>query len=210
MPLEVAYRAVETPLVRTKGFVAGVPLTIEQARDFIRLYTGIKQLHQCNFLHLVRGGQLVLENNTIDPRQRVARTPLDLKEYIIRSKLKGASISTDLTENCGGYASRPWRYRIDLGVLEERPWSAAGPNVVLPPLISRSQMPTLCLNEPELGTATWIAILMPPGADSRELTFFTEIPREFLTVVKRPANAVEPETEVAPKKLDRSKFANFR
>jgi hypothetical protein len=158
-------------------FEAWVPFTIEQARDFIRLCTGAKDLKDCNFLRMVERAQFALADKSLEG---VTRTPLDLMEWIIRSKQRGPSISTEPTEACGGYANG-YIYEIDTRDLKEVAWRKAVPTMKA--TLGEKRWPRLLLDADTVDQANTIAIHNIKG-DTKEVSFLTTIPYAKITFVR--------------------------
>ncbi|SDG77699.1 hypothetical protein SAMN04515659_3503 [Dyella sp. 333MFSha] len=158
-----------------RGFEARVPLELEAARDFIRLYTGVKQLKDCAFAEDVRKRRITLESDS----PTAVHTPVDLVRLIIASRIPGPAVSTDPDVACGGYASGRQIYRIDTSHLRVVPWSEAVPGMAQR---QTSFWPQLLLNRDarSLDDATTIAVWNVKGGDTREVMFLTPIPRDTI------------------------------
>jgi hypothetical protein len=164
------------------GFKAWEPLTIEEARDLILLYTGLKSLSNCCFADKVKKGLISLETTS----ETAKRTPLDLSQLIIRSKQRGPSISTEPTEGCGGYSSG-YIYKIDCSGMDPVDWEMAVPGLEVS---SKSTWwPTLCLDSSTtLSSTSSIAIKSKSQKGGvEEVTFFNSIAPERTILQKKPA-----------------------
>ncbi len=99
---------------------------------------------------------------------------LTFAEWVIRSRDRGPSISTDPSDGCGGYSSGNI-YSIDCADLNEEPWTTALPGGRLTggPMARHI---SLCIDTPLLINATAIGIKdNRPSSTVNELFFLTPI-----------------------------------
>jgi len=159
-------------LQKTSGFQPWEPFTLQQSRDLLKLYARAIELAQCSFREKVGKHALALEESAVSPN----RTPLDLSQWVIRSKARGPSVSTDPREDCGGY-NNGFIYKIDCRHLHPVDWKSA-----IPGMRARQTAwwPKLYLDSDSLDTAT--AIAMKSKGDTEEVTFFTPIAFDLISL----------------------------
>ncbi len=112
------------------------------------------------------------------------KSPLDLSRLIISSPQK-EYISTDPSEDCGGYSGKGYIYKIVFDDLKERQWTreVLGDNTEVK---INNFTPKLYLNAERLSDASLIA-LQHYGTISREVTFLTAIPKQNIIQYKQSA-----------------------
>lgn len=146
-------------IIKSQGFFAKQPMTLADAKKHLLEYCGL--------------------NKSI-------KTPLDLSRYIISSP-KPLYISTDPSEDCGGYSEKGYIYKIEIPKLDVKEFSEA----VLGSGISvkaNKFNPILYLNANTLQEASIIA-LKHYGNVTNEVTFLTSIPLEFITEYKKSGDS---------------------
>lgn len=175
-----------TDLEKT-GFQTWVAdLSIEDRRDYLRLWAGVKKLTDCS-----KAIQDKAKNKTLamDPlvTENKPRNPLDLMRIIIAKKDRTRpTISTDPKEDCGGY-DEGFIHTIDTKHMKQVDWAKA---VADPNLKPTKLWPSLWLDADTLEKASSIAIYATIGT-TREFTFFTHIPYGKISST-RPAAKEEP------------------
>jgi hypothetical protein len=144
--------------IRASGFKARLPMTIEQAR-----------------LHLL---------SYCTPQSDPQRTPMDLSRRIISSP-QPEYVSTDPSEECGGYAStKGYVYKIEFPHLTQKVFSTS----VLGQTLKKNPntlWPKLYLDAAQLWFANIIA-LKHFGTSTREITFLTSIPVKNIVGYRAP------------------------
>lgn len=149
--------------------------SIEDARDYMRYYVGLKTKDELSFKQHIDTGAIEILPQT--PTTKLG--PNDLMRNIIAARnKKRPTISTDINPACGGYSEEGFVYRIHIPDLKKRDWSQAfGGNPKIKPL---AVWPDLYLNRPTIDDATCIAIFNEIGNATTELSFLTDIPPECI------------------------------
>src|SRR6266478_2242997 len=188
-----------------EGFVPRSVLPIEQARDLIRVMTGIVALKDVRSglgtlvptrfaLEKDDGWELTFsiknnrkpskdEINAYD-RDRTNRDPAVLMEWVVRTG-QGIMphVSLCKTDGCGGYNDGTrYVFKATVTGVEQRSWrDAVGVRRTV-----LTTWPKLWMDHAELAHATIIAI--EQVQDAKEVTFFTPISPDNIELVFTPAN----------------------
>ena len=156
------------------GFSARVPLTIAQARDLLKRCNGLAPTAKVVLPAQAKGLQDALDSET---KYKL----LDLVREIKREKSQSTvHISTDLSEDCGGYSSGHI-YRIEFEKLNSKSKSglAEEPDSVE----CTSHFDTYVVMETNsTSTAQTIAL----SSKGKEVSFLTSIPYENISAYKAP------------------------
>jgi hypothetical protein len=160
------------------GFEAWVQLTLEEAREFVRVSVGLMEWEKSGLYgKYIKTGLLNISQGLLNKN----RTPADLLEWRIRTgsgNRKVCLISTDTANTCGGYA-HGYIYKMYLEGLQEREWARAVPGMkAKAPL-----WPSLLLNAETLEQATVIAIKSPKVMTLTEVAFLTPISTDNIVEV---------------------------
>ncbi|MBE0542561.1 MAG: hypothetical protein IH623_14465 [Verrucomicrobia bacterium] len=149
--------------------------TVEDARDYMRYYVGLKTKEELSFKKHVDTGAV-----EILPQTKGAKLgPNDLMRNIIAARnKKRPTISTDTNPACGGYGEEGFIYRMHIPDLKKRDWvQAFGGDAGLKP---QAVWPDLYLNRPTIDDATCIALFNEIGNATTELSFLTDIPPQWI------------------------------
>lgn len=150
-----------------RGFSAWSPLTIDEAREMVQLFTRLRSLNQCSFKDR---GQRVILPDVVRGDPDSLHTPDSLKELIIRSGRSRESfwVSTETTQGGGGMGGG-YIYEIPTANLQLVSWDRV--NVDLRP---RQLWPELYTDTGDLDNANAIALYNAMG-DTKELSYLTNI-----------------------------------
>lgn len=167
-------RDIDTLRARFGGqFSAWVPLTLSQAREFVKA-TGRNDLRNLSFFGDIENGRICIAADQVDQW-----SPGACMEWKIRSgsgNKKMCILSTELTQSCGGYANG-FIHTMHFPDLRPVAWSAAmtGCNVV-----QRGTTPILMMDANTVDAATIMAIMSPAMMFTKEIAFFTSIPANYI------------------------------
>lgn len=167
-------RDIDTLRARFGGqFSAWVPLTLSQAREFVKA-TGRNDLRSLSFFGDIENGRICIAEDQVD-----TWSPGACMEWKIRSgsgNKKMCILSTELTQSCGGYANG-FIHTMHFPDLRPVAWSAAmtGCNVV-----QRGTTPILMMDANTVDAATIMAIMSPAMMFTKEIAFFTSIPANYI------------------------------
>lgn len=163
-----------------EGFKPWVTLSLDEAREFIRISAGVGNFETASFYNkYIKGGLLDLSTGLLNTN----RTPADLMEWRIRTgsgNRRVCLVSTDVKDTCGGYANG-YIYKMHVPNLAPYAWDKAIPGMTRKPT---SLWPTLLLNKPSLDDADIIAIKAPNVMNVNEVSFITPVPKNCILDVK--------------------------